>query len=158
MRRNAWKLTAIVLLAACKGDDVHGEDPEAHACEHAAEAGATVAAAATREDDAGASISPGDEPYTVTLTGGAGWLSIPTDVDTAALLFLGTADVVTGLYLDDGTEDLLPTGAPNETCPDDIPEHFDLDLEPGTWHLELGPSAVSEVWLMLVEGAHEHEE
>ena len=79
--------------------------------------------------------------------------------DTAALLFLGTADVASDLY-QDGTSVGLPTGAPNDACPEDIPEHFDLDFHTaGNWVIALGPSAVSEIWLALVDaGAHSDEE
>lgn len=145
-----------MLALACAKVEEEPEDLAAHACEHAAEAGLAVTAGATRED--AAPIAPAEEPYAVALADGAGWLSIAVDSPMDALLFLGTADVVNGLYLDDGAEDALAVGAPNELCPDEIPEHFDLELDPGTWHLELGPSAVSEVWLLLVDGAHAHDD
>ncbi|MFN7147370.1 MAG: hypothetical protein ACK4YP_26615 [Myxococcota bacterium] len=133
------------------------EDPEAHACEHVTEAGTTVVAGA---DPASAgAIAIGEEPYTVTLVeGAAGYVAIEVDEDTPALLFLGTADVAASLW--HGEEEVgLSSPAPNDLCPDDIPEHYDLDLhEAGTWLLELGPAAVSDVWLLLssAEG-HGHE-
>ncbi|MBK7757569.1 MAG: hypothetical protein IPI35_14425 [Deltaproteobacteria bacterium] len=73
-------------------------------------------------------------------------------------MFADTADVVTGLW-DDSDADILPEGGPNELCPEDIPEHFDLDLSAGTYLLELGPAAVPEVWLMLTPSeGHGHDE
>jgi hypothetical protein len=69
-------------------------------------------------------------------------------------------NVVTGLvHEDDPDTDLLPEGTPNEFCEDDIPEHFDLELEEsGDYHLQLGPSALEEVWVVFIgaEG-HAHE-
>ncbi len=142
------------LLLACAAEE---ESIEEHACEHATEAGGALTAGATRED---APELPLDgEPYTVTLVDGAsGFLAVPVTGDTAALLFAGTADVVTGFYEGD-TAVTLPEAAPIEDCADDIPAHYDLDFhEAGTWYLEVGPAAVSEVWLLLGEGAHGHEE
>jgi hypothetical protein len=145
-----------LILTACSPDE-EGEDLAAHACEHAGEAGDTIAAAA---DTMNAPELPMDgEPHTVTLVpGAAGFVSVAVDGDTAALLFAGTPDVVTGLYEGD-EEQTLGEEAPNEDCPDDIPAHFDLDFhDAGTWYVEVGPAAVADVWLLLIEGTHEHEE
>ena len=70
----------------------------------------------------------------------------------------GFAEVVTALWHADA-EETLPTPAPNDDCPNDIPEHFDLDLHVGTWNIGVGPAGVAEVWLMLSPaGDHAHEE
>ncbi len=156
-------LTASLLLAlvACadKGDSgAAAEDPMEHACEHAAELGAAVTAGADRASAPVFSIS--EEPSTVTLVSGAtGYLKVEVTGDTAALLFAGTADVVTGLS-EGETPAILPTGAPNERCADDIPEHFDLDFhEAGSWYIEVGPAAVDSVWLLLTSAeGHAHDE
>jgi len=144
------------LLACTPKEEV--EDPEAHACEHVAEAGTAVTAGA---DPASAgAISVGEEPYTVTLVdGAAGYVSIAIDGDTPALLFMGVADVAATLW-HETEEEGLPAPAPNDLCPTDIPEHYDLDFhEAGTYYLELGPAAVSDVWVMLTSAeGHAHSE
>lgn len=136
----------LLVLAACSGGE-EVEDPDTHACEARGDAGTAVTAAA---DAASApAIEVGEVPYTVTLVdGAAGFLAVEVAEDTAALLFAGDADVVSSLLLD-GADQTLPTPAPNELCPDDIPEHFDLDLTPGTWNVGVGPAGLTEVWLML---------
>ena len=150
-------LPALFALTACTpADEV--EDPEAHACEHVTEGGTAITAGADTASAPG--ISVGDEPYVVTLVdSAAGYLSIEIAEDTAALLFLGTANVAATLW--HGEEDEgLPEPAPNERCAEDIPEHFDLDFhEAGTYYLELGPAAVPDVWLYLsIADGHAHEE
>lgn len=147
----------LLSLFAC-GPAETTEDPTEHACEHRTEAGTAVTAGA--DVATAASIPISEEPYTVTLTDGApGFVAVDVPGDTAALLFLGTADVAAELY-QDGTAVGLPEPGPVDLCATDIPEHFDLDFhEAGTWTIELGPSAVSEVWLMLMSAeGHSHEE
>jgi hypothetical protein len=150
-------VTVLLLLNACTSEK-EGEDPEVHACEHVSEGGTAITAGADTASAPG--IAVGDEPYTVTLVDSApGYLSIEISEDTPALLFMGTADVAATLWHGE-EEEGLPDPAPNDLCPDDIPEHFDLDFhEAGTFYLELGPAAVSDVWLYLssAEG-HAHEE
>jgi len=148
----------VPLLAACGDDDSSDEhadeDPAEHACLHAGETGSEIIASETPED--APVIELGDEPYTVTLVPGVvGYVKLEAPAE--ALLFAGTADVVSGLTFDGS--DILPDGAPNEFCEDEIPEHFDLDLdEPGEYVLTLGPSGVDSVWLAYVsaEGHAEH--
>ena len=152
------RYTSLFTLAvACNGgkDSAEEEDPSEHACEHISEAGTSVTASS---DPASApSISVGEEPYTISLVSGeAGYISATVDADTPALLFVGEADVVTSLQ-HDGAEETLPAPAPNELCPDDIPEHFDLDLHAGTWVIGLGPVGITDVWLMLASSeGHAH--
>ena len=149
-------LTLLVsTLFGCASEEAV-EDPEAHACEHVTEAGTAVTAAADTASAPG--ISVGEEPYTVALVdGAAGYVSIEISEDTPALLFLGTAGVASNLWHGD-EEEGLPEGAPSEACADDIPEHFDLDFhEAGTYYLELGPAAVTDVWLLLTSAeGHAH--
>jgi hypothetical protein len=134
------------MLVACTGGEEE-ESPEAHACEVVGDAGAAVIAA---EDRAAApAIEVGEAPYTVTLvSGAAAYVAVEVTEETEALLFAGEADIVTSLFLDD-VEQTLPAPAPNELCAEDIPEHFDLDLTPGTWNIGVGPAGATEVWLLL---------
>jgi hypothetical protein len=154
-----FALTLFIPLVSACGDgessDEHAEeDPAEHACLHAGEAGSSVAASETPED--APLLELGDEPYTVTLVPGtAGYVELEAPAE--ALLFAGTADVVSGLSFDGA--DILPEGSPNEFCDAEIPEHFDLDLdEPGDYVLRLGPSGVDSVWLMYLsaEGHADH--
>lgn len=155
MNRHLLLALSLTALTACGKETT--EDPAEHACENVGAADATLTAAA---DAATAPALGEDVPTAVTLTeGAAGYVSITVEADEALLLWADTADVVTGLW-DASDADILPEGGPNELCAEDIPEHFDLDLTAGTYVLELGPAAVSEVWLMLTpaEGhGHDHE-
>jgi hypothetical protein len=143
-------------LAACAGGEGE-EDLALHACEQIGEAGETVAAAATLEEAAQAEIEPSEAPFTVALVDGGGFVNVHIHEETDALLFVDVADVVSGLYLD-GEAQSLATPGPNEDCPEDIPEHWDLELTEGEWTLEFGPSALDEIWLMLLSGGHDHHE
>lgn len=152
-----------LLAVACgdpKDDTATAEDPATHACEQAGNAGTAITAGATREEDASAVLEVGEDPFTVTLVDGAtGWVRLDVPEPASLLLFAGTADVVMDLTHEDTAEG-LPTPAPVEGCPDEVPEHFDLDLhEAGTWHLALGPAVVDTVWLLLLDAAgHAHGE
>lgn len=149
---------ALLTLAACNSGKEEEEDPLAHACEVITDAGTAITAGADIASAPGIQI--GDVPYTVTLVdGAAGYVSVNVSEDTPAILFMGTADVAQALY-QDGTDAGLPEGAPDDLCAEDVPEHFDLDLHTaGTWTIELGPAAITEVWLLLHEaGDHVHEE
>jgi hypothetical protein len=161
---NCHSLVAIsfpALLICCNpADEEEEEGPGQHACEHIDEAGEALTAGATI--DAAVPIELSDEPYDVTLVeDGAGTYVgfVELDVDEAmgALLFVDTADLVTGLYLAEA-EEPLPESSPNDSCADDIPEHWHLDLTSGDWQIELGPSAIDSLWLMLMSAeGHEHE-
>jgi hypothetical protein len=137
----------LFLFIACTA--TKEEDPLEHACEHYAEgAGTAISAGATPEE--AASVSIGEEAYTVSLVESTpGYVGVTVTGDTAAILFVNTADVAANLW--NGSEEVgLPEAAPNDACPTDIPEHYDLDLHTaGTWYIELGPAAVAEVWLMV---------
>lgn len=149
----------LLLLAACTPPD-EGEDPAEHACEELGSSVGTITAVATRGDITEAEeIEADGQPWLVELVPSeAGFVGIHVDEDTEAILWTDTANVVAALYLDD-VEQSLPTPGPSEVCPEDIPEHFPLELEAGAWSLELGPSAVSEVWILLTGSAgHGHEQ
>lgn len=153
-------IAAIAILGSsgCGSDDGsgHAEDPAEQACEQRDSAGQAVEAAATRDQAPDVALS--DEPYTVSLPAGVtGYVQLTGPA--AALLLVEAANVATGLFQEGSDENQLPEGAPNEFCEDDIPEHFDLDLEDGAYQLGLGPSALDEVWLMFVsaEGHAEHD-
>ena len=154
MNRHLPLALTLAALTACGKETA--EDPAQHACEHVTEADATLPAAADGES---APALGEDVATVVTLTdGAAGYVSITVEADEALLLFADTADVVTGLW-DPSDADILPEGGPNELCAEDLPEHFDLDLTAGTYLLELGPAAVSEVWLMLTPAeGHGHDQ
>jgi hypothetical protein len=143
----------------CGSDDTSTpaeEDPAEHACEHVGEAGTAITAGADRAS--ATEITHSAEPYTVTLVAGApSFLKTPGGED--GLLFTKATGVVTGLYFEQETNSQLAAPEPNSFCPSDIPEHFDLELEaaPGTWYIELAPSASPDVWIALVEAAgHAH--
>jgi hypothetical protein len=163
MRRHL--LLASLLLASCGSDDAtpddhdqtEEEDPAEHACVLGSDEGESITAGEQRGASA-PEIELGHAPFTVALSEDApSYLRIEASEDTPAVLFVSAADVVTGLYHEDD-EEALDSAGPNPFCDDDIPEHFDLDLhEAGTYYLELAPSALSEVWIMLVEAeGHAH--
>ena len=165
--RPVFALPALLLATALVGCPMEvEEDPAEHACE-VLEPGTTAdtATAAAARDDSPPELAMGETALDVTLTeDGGGWLHIDVSEDTMALLFVDTADVVTGLYHNDEQDNELPTGSPNSLCSDVSPEHYDLDLHEGEWALELGPSALDTVRLLLISAdghgheEHEHEE
>jgi hypothetical protein len=154
-------LIALALGATgCGSDDEEGtppeEDPGEHACEHVSETGTAVTAAADRATAPEIALS--EEPYTVTLVAGQpSFVKIPGGED--ALLFTKATGVVIGLYFEQETNSQLSAPEPNEFCPTEIPEHFDLELEApaGAWYVELAPSASPDVWIALISAAgHAH--
>jgi len=144
--------TLLLVISACGSDDdgtngAEEEDPGEHACEVVGDAGTRVAAAATPED--GEELEPSETPYTIQLVDGApGYVTLHGGED--ALLFVEEENIVNGLFHEDDLDtDLLEAGTPNEFCETEIPEHFDLELEAaGHYHLQLGPAAVDEVWVV----------
>jgi hypothetical protein len=149
-------LCALALTAlGCASDpeEQPAEDPAAHACEQVGQVGTAVTAA--QSTDRAPALVISDHPYAVALPNlAAGYVRI--DGPLEALLFVQTPDVVTGLFRGTTATDELPAPTPNEDCPDEIPEHFDLDFaETRAWYVQLGPAAVNEVWVMLTEaGGH----
>jgi hypothetical protein len=131
------------------------EDPAEHACEQVNATGTAVTAGDSRAT--ATEITASEVPYTVTLVAGApSFLKIPSGGD--ALLFTEATGVVTAMYLEQETTSLLAPPEPNEKCPSEIPEHFDLELETsGTYYVELAPAATPSVWLALVDASgHAH--
>ena len=157
MRAIILTICCSALAVACSSDDSSAdtsEDPAEHACEHVATTGTSLSASATRDDAPTLMLS--EEPYTVTLTPSTR-VFVKLEAPATALLFAGTANVVTGLFLDPADSDLLPESAPNEFCAEAISEHWDLQLGSGAYTLSLGPAAVAEVWLAYVSAAgHGH--
>jgi hypothetical protein len=164
VHRSNWPAAALLAgassTAACSGGGEAGEDPGEHACEQVALAGTAVTAAAALADAPEIDLS--DTPYTVALADDgtgvyAGFVAVHVDAETDALLFVDTADVVTGLY-QDGVATTLAEPAPNALCADALPEHWDLALGPGLWQVELGPTAVDSLWWMVVSAdGHAHD-
>jgi hypothetical protein len=163
----ATALALVVAVTGCGSDDDHGasaktggaagaageEDPGEHACEHVSEVGAAVTAAPER--DSAPELSLSEEPYTIAMPtdGTTGFVKLSGSAH--ALVFAQEVGEVTGLYQADETDSILPEGSPNEFCPDQITEHFHLDLaEAGEYALEL-TSAADTVWLILI-GAEGH--
>ena len=166
MTTRTWiALTGLLLLpyAGC-GDDSepdeheeHEHDPAEHACEHASEEGTEVAGGAERDESA-PRLELGEEPYTIALDETEPrWVRLEVEDHTTAILLTNAEDVVTGLYHEDEEESLDSAGA-NTYCEEEIPEHFDLDLhEAGTYYLRLGPSALADAWIVIMEAeGHAH--
>jgi hypothetical protein len=159
-----WLLLAAAMIGGCS-DDVDAteaaaeEDPGEHACEHVAQAGSSLQAAADPAD--APELALGEEPVTVALpeegAGFHGYVKLRGPVD--ALLFSTEEAVVSSLTRVGASSDLLPEAAPNELCGDTVPEHFDLELEDADYILELGPASVEHVWLMFLDASgHAHSE
>lgn len=147
-------LCSLFVLTACPST-TEEEDPGEHACEEAG-SGESVTAGAVADDTA-PEIHLGEGHVVTLLDGAPSFVRIVSDAHVEALLFVDTADVVTGLW-HEGAEEDLPAASPNAFCEDDIPEHFDLHLDEGTLHLELGDVAVGQVWLMVSSAdGHGHE-
>jgi hypothetical protein len=154
MNRTTLKQLSIawtaVLLGACgdpESEQLAEEDPAEHACEHVGQAGTPIQGADTRSADA-PEIAQAETPYEVALSRSAPvYVRLVGPAD--GLLFSNPSQIVNGLYFESSTATELPEGAPNEFCPSDVPEHFDLALEQaGNYYLELAPSAVASVWLL----------
>jgi hypothetical protein len=149
-------VSSLAWCSACSDDEgaaPHAEDPAQHACEHADHAGTPLTASTDRA--AAPVLAVADVPYAVALPSNApGFVRIEAPLE--GVLFVGAPDVVTGLYRDDGTTSEPLEASPNEHCPDEIPEHHDFDLDAGSLTVQLGPSAVSPIWLLLTSSAGHH--
>ncbi|MDP2306486.1 MAG: hypothetical protein Q8P18_10710 [Pseudomonadota bacterium] len=137
-------------LIACGAGptDTTAADAALHACEHAGESEGTLPESETTGN---AVVLPMDgEPYTAILADSvASYLAVQIEAPTLAILFVGTADVAFDLF--NGEESVgLPPAAPVESCPEDIPEHFEIDFDTiGTWYIQLGPTTVSDAVVSL---------
>ncbi|MCP4806368.1 MAG: hypothetical protein GY913_35205 [Proteobacteria bacterium] len=126
----------LTTLFACTGAEEEEHDVFHEACEVAGEVHH--------------SLIEGDEielghPSEITLTDlGDGTYSATFDLDHAgAVLFVGT----------EGLTD-LGDSTPNPDCPDEMPEHYDID-EATT--VTFGPAAVETVWVLYTEAeGHDH--
>lgn len=157
MKHNSFIVLVTVAVLGCNVMEPEGLGE--HACEHVDMEGTAVDAVSLPDDDASALIEVTGEPYTVSLPDGTpGYVRIVLLEQTDVVLFVGEAGVVTSLMECDCPEP-MPEPLPNGFCSDDIPEHYHLHLDPGTWHLELSSDDVDEVWLMLSPATttHTHE-
>lgn len=144
----------IALLLLLSGCPQEHEDPALHACEHLELEGTPVAA--TTDLAAAPAVTVAHDPWLVSLPDGEpGYVRLDPGDHEAVLLFADTADVLQALVVD-GVEQPL-SGAPNAHCPEELPEHHDLEIVAGELALKLGPAAIGEVWLQIVEGTHAHE-
>lgn len=153
----ALMTSALVWAAAC-GTEEEAEDPAVHACEQVAEAAAELTASAS-PDDTAPELAFDGEPVRVALPAGmAGYVRVVTDApEELGILFFDRTEVLNGIVHEGASLPATSAGA-NAFCPDEIPEHFDVDFEePGTYFLELGPTATDEVWMILSDaGGHGH--
>jgi hypothetical protein len=154
-----WMLLAMSCAACSDSDDPAGEreDPEEEACDRATDPSEGTPIIAAQARDSAPALELSEEPYLVELEQGTrGYVRLTGPVD--ALLFVAQADAVTSLTLEGTMTDVLPEGAPVEQCSDDIPEHFDLELEEtGDYSLEL-TTADPPLWLVYTTAeGHAHE-
>lgn len=152
----------MVALAGCTDEKQDATpttpDPGEEICGHVEDQGTPLDAAATAADAPALTVS--EMPYTVTLpeaqTGYEGFVEIAGP--GAVLLFVGQSAVATALSEGEAGADVLPVPAPNEHCPEQIPEHFDLELGSADYTLQLGPTSSPTVWLALTDATgHVHE-
>ena len=89
----------------------------------------------------------------------ATYVAFTPDEDGELVLFADAAHVVGGLF-EDGAAAPLPEGGPNDECAAEIPEHWHLeDLTGGTrYELELGPTALAELHLVLAHHEGDRDE
>ena len=154
-------LFLVVALAGCtdeKQDAAPTHDPGEEMCGHVDDQGTPLDAAATAIEAPTLAVS--ETPYTVTLpeaqTGYEGFVKMAGP--GAVLLFMGQSAVVTALSEGEAGAEALPTPTANEHCPEQIPEHFHLELGAADYYLHLGPASIPTVWLALTEASgHEHE-
>jgi hypothetical protein len=153
-----------LMFGACWGCSDHEEqhadevDPEAAICEHVGDRPTVIDA--TADSTSAPTLAPDPTPYEVTLQDVQGVYHgfLRIEGPAGVLLFLGQAAVAGALTQGASGPDVLPPPAPNDFCPAQLPEHFDLELEGGEYYLELGPSSLQTVLVALVEATgHAHE-
>jgi hypothetical protein len=151
MRKLLWICALTIPACGDDHDHEHEEDPAQHACEQVNEPGSSITAGDTRAN--APLIAPAEQPYTVELvTGQSSFLQIAGGTD--ALLFSKATGAVVGLFHEQSADNSLPSPLPNQRCPTEIPEHFDLALDQsGSYYLELAPAAISSIWLALTDAA-----
>lgn len=140
----------ITPLPAPEGGHSHSdEDPLAHACEHFANTPEQVAAGGAIPDD--------HTHYVVTLTGGAGDVTLTRDEDAEVRFFLG-ADVPFAVSSDGAPLSPEASEAVTEGC-DAVAIVYTFDLAPGDYTISFGPNAGDRVALVWeVAKAHGEEE
>ena len=133
------------------GDTGAAPPPHSRACAYHGVGGMLLDAADTLEFDSLATIEVSDEPWTIGLDpGSTHYLRFELAQAAQLWLYADQAGVINELYRYDGTLG-LDAGEPVTQCPDDLPEHFELVLTAGTYHLELAPTEGDSLWLMLME-------
>lgn len=157
MKWIALMAPALVWAAGC-GTEEEAEDPAAHACEQVAEAASELTASMS-PDETAPELGMDGEPVRIALPpASAGYVRVVTDApEELGILFFDRTEVLGAILHEGGSLPLTSAGA-NGFCPDEIPEHFDVDFEEaGTYFLELGPTATDEVWMILSDaGGHGH--
>ncbi len=168
--RHLWTLTSVLAMTAavtgCPTEEEEENFP-AEMCEVMAEATTTdLTADADMAASPELSITEGHDSGVVNVVTGlsdaeATYVTFTPDEDGELVLFADAADVVVGLF-EDGAAGTLPEGGPNDECAAEIPEHWHLeDLVGGTQYaLELGPTALTELHLVIAhhEGGHDEHE
>ena len=151
-------------LNGCDGDDHHDEEHEdsaaAHACGHL-DGGDTVnVVAAEFASKAYPDVSAAHTLYDIALADqdGDGLLYLQYQAATVGdhTLFF-TGEVPLKLTGPDGSE-VVPehSGGSPEDCPGFLAHHL-VEFDIGTYTLELGPTDLSEVSLVVYVGSDEHE-
>ncbi|PDW04864.1 metal ABC transporter solute-binding protein, Zn/Mn family [Candidatus Viridilinea mediisalina] len=133
-------------------DHDHHKDPLAHACKHFEDEPTAVTAGTSMAD---AEAIPDDHTlYVVSLSDGAGMVSLSYDEEGDVSFFLGSA---VSLTLSLGTSELEPEAVEliSEGC-DAIALVYTFELEPGDYTLSFGPDAGEQVALVWEEVGHDH--
>lgn len=141
------RLLALLLLCGCPADD---RDPATGACDLLDE-DATRVEAGPFANDTAPEVELG-APFEVALPGGsASYVRWVVQSEFSALVFVDAEGAIGGLHRDGAEQDLPPT-FPNASCEGDLPEHVDVDVGPGTWHIEFTASAPDPVRLVITDG------
>lgn len=158
-------LSLALLLAAC-GDDHddhdHGEESlEFELCEHMKEG---PSAAVTAADDAMASLDDVSTEHTrhdITLVDMGGMMGgfVAYQAAEAGDYVIGINDSSIPLKVWDGTmtELTIEGTAPNDECAE-VQENRTVELGVGMYILEFGPTAASQVQVVIEHGSHEDED
>lgn len=143
------------VLFGCDSDhDGHAQEtPEAEVCEHLAAATSQAVTAAADPTATGVpDVSPAHKRFDVTLVTSAsqklGWVKI---VAPAAGNYALALDAAVPVHVQhaDGTA-LTPKDPPKFPCTT-VQQAHTLPLTVGTWHVRLGPTALSKVGLLVEE-------
>lgn len=166
MNRRALVTTAVaaaLALAGCADDTTAAPDElaelEADVCEHFAE-GPILAVTAGADAASAVDVTGSHTRFDITLadvTGGkGGFVSIAIDEATEYAIFVG-ADV--DVKVTDATGAVVTpeeTFVGSDVCAA-IGASYHMDLEVGTYTVEIGPTTETLVQLVYVEPGHDHE-